>query len=53
MKWLLKRWALWRLEAAEDDLREHQKRCEVGPLYLCNLMQHRTELEWRIAELST
>lgn len=45
-------WTRWRLQAAEEDLDEHQACSEVGPFYLCNLLQHRTELEWRLQALS-
>lgn len=45
MKALKKAWARWRLQCALDELQEMQSRSDVGPVYLCGLMAHISELE--------
>lgn len=52
MKWIRRAWLRWKLDVADEELVEHQSRFDVGPVYLCNLMQHRNDLEWKLAALS-
>ncbi len=52
----LKRLALrllaeWKLRIALDELATMQARSDVGPVYLCGLLVHITELDWQIADL--
>lgn len=44
-------WAKWRRQAALDELTTMQRRFDVGPIYLCGLIRHISELDWHIASL--
>lgn len=52
VKWLKRAWLRWQLNVADEELTEYQSRFDIGEAYLCNLMQHRTDLEWKLAALS-
>lgn len=52
MNWIRLAWAHWRRNAARDELLQMQARSDVGPIYLCGLIAHINELEWRIASLT-
>lgn len=51
MKWLKRAWLRWQLNVADEELTEYQSRFDIGEAYLCNLMQHRNDLEWKLAAL--
>lgn len=53
MRLIRRWWALWRLDAAREELRDMQARSDVGPRYLCHVMQHINHLERHVKALSS
>ena len=53
MRLIRRWWAKWRLSVAREELLDMQTRSDVGPRYLCHVMQHIKHLERQVQALST
>lgn len=44
-------WLRWCRDTAAEELRLFQARCDVGPVYLVNVMRHINHIDSRLAAL--